>query len=125
MNHSIVSLILRLGFSSMMITHGYRKFLKLINGDFGFADPFGIGAIPSLVLAVFGEFICPILLIIGYKTKLAAIPPAITMLVAFFFIHLSDPFKKQELALMYFVGFVAVYLLGPGKYSLDWRLKKI
>lgn len=108
-----------------MLTHGYGKFMKLISGNFSFANPFGIGELPSLILTVFAEFVCSILLIIGFKTKLASVPPAIVMLVAAFMIHWGDPWRKKELALIYFVGYLAIYLLGPGKYSLDWRLKKI
>jgi putative oxidoreductase len=41
------------------------------------------------------------------------------MLVAAFIVHLDDPFKRKELALLYLVGFLVVLLMGPGKYSLD------
>ncbi|MEP5161685.1 DoxX family protein, partial [Ekhidna sp.] len=87
----LASLILRLSFSSMMLGHGWGKFNRLINGDMSFANPIGIGEGLSLFLAVIGEFLCPILLIIGFKTRLATIPPTITMLVAAFIIHAQDP----------------------------------
>jgi putative oxidoreductase len=41
------------------------------------------------------------------------------MLVAAFIVHLDDPFKRKELALLYLVGFLIVLLMGAGKYSLD------
>ena len=44
------------------MTHGYGKLMKLINGNFDFADPLGVGSIPSLIFTVLGEFIAPILL---------------------------------------------------------------
>jgi|AntAceMinimDraft_12_1070368.scaffolds.fasta_scaffold149226_2 putative oxidoreductase len=109
----------RISMSAMMLTHGLPKFQKLISGDFEFGDPIGIGAAPSLFLAVIGEFICPILVIIGYKTRLATIPTVITMLVAAFIVHAADAFGSKEKALLYLVGFVTIALLGPGKYSID------
>ena len=112
-------LVLRIGFSAMMLTHGFGKFNKVLHGKFNFADPFGIGEAPSLILVVFGEFVCPILIIIGFKTRWAAMPAAFTMFVAAFVTHWSDPFSKKEMALLYFLGFVAIALLGPGKYSID------
>ncbi|MFT5737498.1 MAG: putative oxidoreductase [Maribacter sp.] len=109
----------RISMSAMMLTHGLPKLQKLISGDFEFGDPIGIGAAPSLFLTVIGEFICPILIIIGYKTRLASIPTAITMLVAAFIVHAGDAFGSKEKALLYLVGFLAIALLGPGKYSID------
>ena len=96
-----------------------------MGGNPSFVDLFGIGEITSLALAVVGEFICPILVIVGFKTRLMAIPPAITMAVAAFYIHADDPWGKQEFPLLYLVGFVVIALLDSGKYSLDWKLKKV
>ena len=103
----------------MMLVHGYPKFRKLISGDMEFANPLGIGEGPSLFLAVIGEFIAPILIIIGYKTRFAAIPTLITMLVAAFIAHGADPFGVKEKALLFAVIYAVIILLGPGKYSLD------
>ncbi|TDQ31311.1 DoxX family protein [Zeaxanthinibacter enoshimensis] len=111
--------LLRIVPSALMLTHGIGKFTRLINGNFEFADPIGIGQSPSLFLAVIGEFICPVLVILGYKTRWVAVPPAITMLVAAFVVHANDPIAKKEMALLYMVFFVVIILLGPGRYSID------
>ncbi|QLG46886.1 DoxX family protein [Costertonia aggregata] len=110
--------LLRIVPSLLMLTHGYGKLQMLMNGD-EFADPIGIGATPSLFLTVIGEFVCPILIIIGFKTRWAAIPAAITMFVAAFIVHGADPIGKKEMALLYLVFFVIIAILGPGKYSID------
>jgi putative oxidoreductase len=109
----------RIAISVMMLTHGLPKFQKLISGDFKFADPFGIGETPSLFLAVIGEFICPILIIIGFKSRLAAIPVSITMAVAAFITHGADDFGTKEKALFYLVAFITISLVGPGKFGID------
>jgi len=121
-NNTLIHLglaLLRIVPSAFMLTHGYPKLMKLINGNTEFADPFGIGQAPSLFLAVIGEFICPLLMIIGFKTRWAAIPAAITMFVAAFIAHGADPFGRKELPLLYLAFFVIIMLLGPGKYSVD------
>ncbi len=117
--NDIALAILRIAPSVMMLTHGIPKFQNLISGNMEFGDPIGIGPAPSLFLAVIGEVICPILLIVGFKTRWAAVPAAITMAVAAFIAHAADPFGRKELALLYLVVFVAIILLGPGKYSID------
>ncbi|WP_375324558.1 DoxX family protein [Flagellimonas sp. GZD32] len=111
--------LLRIAPSAFMLTHGIPKLMRLINGNTEFADPFGIGQAPSLFLAVIGEVICPLLMIIGFKTRWAAIPAAITMFVAAFIAHGADPFGTKEKALLYLVVFIVIILVGPGKYSVD------
>lgn len=111
--------LLRIVPSAFILTHGYPKLVNLIEGHTNFVDPFGIGQAPTLFLTVIGEFICPVLLIIGLKTRWAAIPAAITMFVAAFVVHGADPFGKKELALLYLTCFVVMFLVGPGRYSAD------
>ncbi len=111
--------LLRIAPSAMLLSHGIPKFQKIISGNLEFGDPLGIGAAPSLFLAVIGEVICPILIIIGFKTRWMAVPPAITMAVAAFIQHAADDFGTKEKALLYLVFFVVIILLGPGRYSMD------
>lgn len=111
-------LLMRVGFSAGMMTHGYGKFLKVIQGNFEFGDPIGIGPTFSLILAAIGEFIAPILIILGWKTRLATIFPTLTMLVAFAITHDGDPFSRKEKAFVYLIAFLTLYFTGPGKYSL-------
>ena len=112
-------LLMRIGFSAGMITHGYGKFLKVTRGNFEFGDPIGIGPTLSLILTVIAEFIAPILIILGWKTRIASLFPTITMIVAFFIVHDGDPFSRKEKAFVYLIAFLTIYLTGPGKYSLD------
>lgn len=118
-NANISLLIVRIAAGGMMLTHGYPKLLKLIGGDFGFADPIGIGQELSLILTVLAEFGCSIFLILGLFTRWVAIPLAFTMLVAVFIVHGDDPFSKQEFGLLYLSLFLVAALSGPGKYSID------
>lgn len=111
--------VLRILSSAFLLSHGIPKLQKLIGGDFQFADPIGIGSTPSLFITTIGEVICPILIIVGYKTRWAAIPIVVIMAVAAFIVHGSDPFGRKEMALIYLVIFVVIMLLGPGRYSID------
>jgi len=112
-------LFLRLSFSGMLLTHGIPKLLNLIQGDIAFGDPIGLGPTVSLILAVIGEAICPILIILGIKTRIVAILTIIIMAVAAFVVHGNDPLGTKELALLYLFGFVAIALLGSGRFSLN------
>ncbi|GLB52408.1 hypothetical protein NBRC110019_14480 [Neptunitalea chrysea] len=117
-------LILRISASALMMVHGYGKLQMLLDGG-GKEFPALIGNEPvSLILAIIGEFVAPILIIIGFKTKLSAIPASFTMAVAAFYVHASDPLDKKELALIYFFIFLAIAFTGAGKYSIDGIKKK-
>lgn len=117
-------LVLRAWFGgTMAFVHGLPKLEKLLAGDFAFADPIGLGPAASLALAVFGELVCGLLIAAGLFTRLASIPAIITMAVAAFVTHGADPFQKKELALAYGFAYLAIALAGPGRFSLDARLR--
>ena len=111
--------LLRFTFSAMMLFHGIPKLLNLIQGTLMKSDPIGIGVLVTTVLVVIAEAICPLLIIIGYKTSLASIPVIITMGVAAFIVHGADPIGVKEKALLFLFAFVAIALLGAGKHSVD------
>jgi len=113
--------ILRIGASAMLLTHGIPKIERLFTSPIEFPDPLSVGATLSLILALIGEVVGPIFVLVGYKTKLAAILPMITMGVALLFIHLNDPIGKKEKAILFLIMFGAIFLAGPGKYSIDRR----
>lgn len=114
-------LILRLVMGlSMFYGHGLGKWERLFGTEeIKFADPFGLGPVISLGLAVFAEVICALLVSMGLFTRLSTIPLIITMATAFFTAHLDDPFGRQEKVILFGFAFLAIFLMGPGKYSLD------
>ena len=119
-NYDIGLLILRIGIAGLMLTHGIPKFMDFIGGDLAVVgDPFGIGGLLTSILVLLGEVIAPVLIIIGIKTRMAAVVSGITMAIAAFYIHGADPLAKKELALLYLIGFAAVALMGAGRISVD------
>lgn len=115
----IAIFMLRVFMSLFMLTHGFPKIMKVLNGDMSFSDPIGLGAGVSLFLSAFAEGICSLFVLLGWKSRLATLPLIINMAVAVFFAHAGDPFARKETALMYLVVFIVLFITGPGKYSLD------
>ncbi len=107
-----------------MLTHGLPKMMMLF-GDGPIQFPLVLGLSPetSLLLTFGAEVLCSILLLVGAATRIAVIPLMITMLVAIFMIHGTDPFAKKELAVMYLFIYTALLIGGSGKYSLDYLLQ--
>jgi putative oxidoreductase len=112
-------LILRIGTGAVLLTHGWPKLAEFAKRAPKFADPYGLGSEVSLGLAVFAEFFCSILIILGWFTRLAVVPLIITMATIVLIVHGNDPFAKKELAIMFLIPFLTLFFTGPGKYSID------
>lgn len=122
-------LIFRIGISALMLTHGIPKLIRFFGSEeITFADPLGLGPVFTFSFAVFAEFICAVLVLLGLGTRLAVIPLIVTMAVAGLVVHASDGFGRQELPLLYLFGFLLLFFTGSGKYSLDhyflWSKKR-
>ncbi|MEX2601141.1 MAG: DoxX family protein [Balneolaceae bacterium] len=112
-------LVLRIGAAALIMTHGYPKLMRILDGNFGFGDPIGLGPEVSLFLVTFAEFFCALLLMAGFLTRFALIPLIINMSVIAFIAHGDDPFSRQELPLFFLIAFVTLFFTGAGRYSLD------
>jgi len=120
-------LILRVSFGTAMLAgHGLDKLLRYKDHSKSFPSLIGLGGTLELSLAIFAEFFCAVLLILGIGTRLAVIPLMITMLVALTMYHAQDPWGKKELAALYLSAFTVILICGGGGFSLDrvlWRKK--
>jgi len=128
---------MRVAFGGYMAAHGWPKVVKLVSGDHAWVDPLGIGESASLAATAFGEFLCPLFVIVGLFTRAATVPVMLTMLVGLLFQHGSDPWilwhdpinnagggLSKEQPILYFAAFLTVFLLGPGRISIDAKLAK-
>jgi len=116
-------LLLRLTMGLLMLPHGISK-LGGVQGLFGLMRAHGL---PEWVayLSIVGEFIAPILVIIGICTRPAAWVVAAHMVVALALAHTSHLFDlgtggglRIELQLFFLLTAVVVALMGAGRYSL-------
>ena len=112
-------LALRLLFGGLMVWHGVSKIENFTSLVANFPNPIGLGSRLSLYLAIFSEVICSVAVIVGAFYRLALIPLIFTMGVAMIVVHNGQSFAAKELALIFLVIFVLLFLMGAGRYSLD------
>jgi len=114
-------LIARVGFGGLMfVAHGWGKMSKLLSGaEIQFADPIGIGMTASFVLAALAESVCAALVVLGVFTRFNLLALMFTMFVAVFIVHGGSPLAKKELGLLFFTGYLTIFLIGPGTYTLQ------
>lgn len=112
----------------MAVGHGWGKLVNFGDRADGFMDFMGLGSTVSLGLAVFAEVFCATLVALGLFTRAALIPLMVTMCVAAFIAHGADPLfasgRSKEPALMFLAAYVAIFVAGPGKFSLDSLIRK-
>jgi putative oxidoreductase len=113
---------------SLFLKHGTEKLFTFSQMAQHFPDPIHIGTVPSLIAAMIGDGICTLLIIAGFATRWAALWSFMSIFVAWAFVHHFMFFPKPggdhgELIVVYLAGLLAIFVAGPGRYSLDSFLK--
>ena len=120
----IGKLIIRLMGGGMLLLHGVAK---LGHGVAWMSGPLSQVGLPSFIAygAYFGEFVAPILVIIGFFTRPAALVMAFDLFMAIFLLGRNRIFTIGqsggwgiELEMLFLLTGVAIFFLGGGKYSL-------
>ena len=107
---------------SMLLIHGVSKVENFSATVTMFHDKMGF-ATPVAIIGVVAEALFSVLLVLGLITRLAAAGLLVQMGVAFVMVHKmalnSGTPHTGELAFIYLGGFLALFLAGPGRFSLD------
>ncbi|MEO0895086.1 MAG: DoxX family protein [Bacteroidota bacterium] len=125
---NLASLLLRLGFGLyLLLGHGWSKVIKLFSGgEIQFTDLFGLSPELNLGFTAFAEAFCALMVVIGFRTRLFVWPIILVMFVIVAFVKVDAGWvgsNSRELAMMYLIPFIAIFILGSGKYSVDHLLE--
>ncbi|MCX2745439.1 DoxX family protein [Mangrovivirga sp. M17] len=113
-------LLLRTGISTLMVyLHGWPKLKSYSESQSSFPELIGLGSETGLLLAIFAEAICSILLSLGLLTRIAVIPLSFTMVVAAFIFNADQEFIVKEKGIIYLIVYLFFLITGAGKYSAD------
>lgn len=103
--------------------------LKNIDGIISWFTDMGM-PMPALnaYMATATENIGVLFLILGFSTRIISVPLIVVMLVAIKTVHLAHGFESGnngfEIPLYYIIMLFALFVYGPGKYSLDYLFNK-
>ena len=123
--HHLATLALRLSLGLVMVIgHGWTKVMHFSDMQDRFVDFMSLGPQISLILAIIGEFVCSLLLILGLFTRIAAILLIVNMLVAISVAHNWAIIEEAQLPFIFLAGYFSLLLLGPGKLSLDGLMNR-
>lgn len=119
-------IFIRLAFGFHLLYYSWEPVIHLTAGSSaGFLQKLGI-PFPTLMAWIYTlvEFLGGIALIIGYKTRLVALPLIITFLVAWLGVHLHDTYKASFQAIQLLAVSFFFLFHGSGALSLDALLNK-
>jgi putative oxidoreductase len=124
------SALLRVVVGALMLLHGVHKLRHGIDGVMKLLANQGL---PTSIgyLVYLGEFVAPVMLIVGIYTRVAALMVAGTMTFAIYLAHSGDVFSLSpkgggwaiELQALYLFGAIAIALLGPDRHALGRRIR--
>ena len=125
-NDAMGKLLLRLTVAGLMLFHGIAKVLNpgSINYIGSQLSSAGLPAVLSYGVYI-GEIIAPLMILIGYKSRIGGLLIAANMIVAIALAHSGDIFSLSkhggyglELQAFYLLGGLAIAMLGSGKYAM-------
>ncbi|NGM62347.1 DoxX family protein [Sphingobacterium sp. SGG-5] len=124
-NLNIGLLIFRLNFGVWMLFHGVYKLINGIGGIKGMLADIGLPHFLAYGVHM-GETLAPILMILGYRTKLASLVYTLVMIVAFGMAHFDNFFElgksgawAHETIALFLFGGLGLTFTGAGKYALS------
>jgi putative oxidoreductase len=125
--NDVARFLLRIALGALVLLHGISK----LRG--------GLAGIQGMVVAhhwpawlaygvLLGEVIGPLMVLLGFFSRIGALLIAINMVFALMLVHMGQlgQLNEQggwalELQAMYFVSAIALALMGPGRYSVNGR----
>ena len=113
-------------FGTLFMKHGTPKLFDFhgeLIGDGGYPNVFHLGQVGTLLIATFADGICSMLVVLGFATRWAVLYSFCNFTVGWGVVHgfafTGTEGRIAEQITLYLVACVAVFCLGPGKYSID------
>jgi len=121
----VIDVLGRIFLSTLFLIEGTNKIFNY-EGTIQYMENFGVPgylAIPAIIL----EILFPLLLIIGYQTKIAALVMIIFTIVVAIIFHTNFDDQMQFITFFKDIaiagGFIIIFVNGAGKFSVDYKLK--
>lgn len=123
-NADLGKLILRLTLGGLLLFHGISKLLNGVGHIEAILAGHGIPAFFAYGVFI-GELLAPLMIILGYHTRIGALLIVFNMLVAIALVHAHELMKlggnggwALELQGFFLFTAIALIFLGPGRYKL-------
>ncbi|QHC95099.1 LysR family transcriptional regulator [Pseudomonas sp. R84] len=106
----------------LLWVHGLPKLLDFTAQLQLIEDPFHLGSHLTLILAIFAEVLCPLLIVAGLLARLACVPILFVLLVALLVVHPQWSVAEGQFGWLLLIVFTTVLIAGPGRLVIPVRL---
>jgi len=106
----------------LLWVHGLPKLLDFTAQLQLIEDPFHLGSHLTLILAIFAEVLCPLLIVAGLLARLACVPILFVLLVALLVVHPQWSVAEGQFGWLLLIVFTTVLIAGPGRLAISVRL---
>jgi putative oxidoreductase len=115
-------LFLRLTASVLvLLVHGLPKAIHYASQLDAIEDPLHVGKTLTLGFAILAEVVCPVLMIAGIATRLAALPILLVSAIALGLVHREWTLDQGQFAWMLLIMFGTLAIGGAGRYRIVLR----
>lgn len=121
---NIAMFLLRAGLGVLLLPHGFEKLVHFNEMKSKFFNLLGMGSTVSLILVIFAELVCAILLILGLLSRGAALVIFFQFCVIVWKVNQFGIFGKGEDDFLFLLISFVLVLVGPGKFSIDRAMGK-
>ena len=105
----------------LLWVHGLPKLLNYNAQLQVIEDPFHLGANVTLMLAIFAEVLCPLLIIGGVLVRLACLPVLSVLWIALLFVEPHWRVVEGLLGWLVLIVLTSLFIDGPGRLALNVR----
>lgn len=105
--------------AQLIIVHGLKKIGVGVASAEVVPNPLGFPPSLNEFIAIAANTYLPFLVIIGFCTRIAALPALCVTLTGYFVVHANDPLAVSDVPYMYSISLLFIVILGGGRYSLD------
>ena len=107
----------------LLWVHGLPKLLNYSSQLQVIEDPFHLGAHVTLMLAIFAEVLCPLLILAGVLVRWACLPILAVLLIALLVVHPEWSLFEAQFGWLLLIIFTTLLISGPGRLVLSERFK--
>jgi len=122
MNNTAVLIFRVLLMLELFRVHGMKKF-RVQNGQKEHVpNPLHLPEKLNALVATFSDTVVPVLVAIGFGTRLFLLPSIGVTAIGYFVVHRNDDIEVRDVPYMYTLAMLFLLVLGAGTYSADWYL---